>query len=274
MDNVKPNEVIRQLIELGVSKSNLKKREILLKGILSGALLVISTILAFTINIETGKGYAGALAFPVGFVIITLLGFELVTGNFATLPMSLLKKKIYGSQLVRNWGYAFAGNLIGSLFFAFLFYFYLTKGGTNFEHPLIGKTIEVATQKSLVYKKLGTTGWFIAFVKAFLCNWMVTMGVVMAFVSSSTIGKIIAIWLPIFTFFTLGLEHCVVNMFVLPTAILFKAPISISDWWLWNQIPATLGNLLGGFLMTGLSLYYLYRNHDEPQLMHNQERKS
>ena len=43
--------------------------------------------------------------------------------------------------------------------------------------------------------------WAAAFVKGMLCNWMVTLGAVLALVSRSTIGKIVAMWLPIATFF-------------------------------------------------------------------------
>jgi formate/nitrite transporter FocA (FNT family) len=98
-----------------------------------------------------------------------------------------------------------------------------------------------------------------AFVKAILCNWMVCMGVVMGLTSQSTLGKITACWLPVFTFFALGFEHSVVNMFVIPTGMLLGAKVSFADWWLWNQIPVTLGNFAGGFLFTGLMLYWTYR---------------
>jgi len=77
--------------------------------------------------------------------------------------------------------------------------------------------------------------------------------------SNSTVGKIAATWLPIFTFFALGFEHAVVNMFIIPTGILLGAKVSLSEWWVWNQIPVTLGNLVGGFLFTGLALYATYK---------------
>ena len=54
-------------------------------------------------------------------------------------------------------------------------------------------------------------------------------------------------------------EHSVVNMFVIPTGMLMGAKVSITDWWLWNQIPVTLGNLVGGMVLTGLFLYWTYR---------------
>jgi formate/nitrite transporter FocA (FNT family) len=56
-------------------------------------------------------------------------------------------------------------------------------------------------------------------------------------------------------FFAQGFEHSVVNMFLIPAGIIFGAKISLADWWLWNQIPVTFGNLVGGFLFTGLALY-------------------
>ena len=60
-------------------------------------------------------------------------------------------------------------------------------------------------------------------------------------------------------FFAQGFEHSVVNMFMIPTAMIMGAKISVADWWLWNQIPVTLGNLVGGFVFTGLALYATYK---------------
>ena len=96
------------------------------------------------------------------------------------------------------------------------------------------------------------------FVKAILCNWMVCLGVVMAMSSTSTIGRIAGAWMPILVFFAQGFEHSVVNMFVIPAGMLMGANVTVADWWLWNEIPVTLGNLVGGLLFTGLALYVTY----------------
>jgi formate/nitrite transporter FocA (FNT family) len=98
-----------------------------------------------------------------------------------------------------------------------------------------------------------------AFVKAMLCNWLVCMGVVMAMTSSSTLGKIVGAWLPISVFFAQGFEHSVVNMFIIPTGMLMGAKITVAEWWIWNQIPVTLGNAVGGFIFTGLALYLTHK---------------
>jgi formate/nitrite transporter FocA (FNT family) len=78
-------------------------------------------------------------------------------------------------------------------------------------------------------------------------------------VAQSTVSKILAAWLPICIFFGLGYEHAVVNMFLIPTGLLLGAKATPETWWLWNQIPVTLGNLVGGFVFTGLALFSTYR---------------
>jgi formate transporter len=93
---------------------------------------------------------------------------------------------------------------------------------------------------------------------------MVTLGVVMALTSQSTAGKIAAMWLPILTFFAQGFEHSVVNMFAIPAGMMMGAEVSARDWWLWNQIPVTLGNLVGGMLFTGMALQLTYRQRVSP----------
>ena len=81
----------------------------------------------------------------------------------------------------------------------------------------------------------------------------------MAFTSTTTIGKIAAMWLPIMTFFALGFEHAIVNMFVIPAGIMLGANVSIADWWMMNQIPVLLGNIFGGMIFTGFALYLTAR---------------
>jgi len=198
----------------------------------------------------------GALIFPVGFVIIVLLGLELVTGSFALVPLARLEGKISNGMLWSNLAWVFLGNLLGSIFYGALLYASLTTSGAVQPDAIAAKIISLAEAKTIGYAKFGAAGAATVFVKALLCNWMVTMGVVMAMTSSSTVGKIVAAWLPILIFFGQGFEHSVVNMFLIPTGMLLGAKVSFSDWWLWNQIPVTLGNFVGGFLFTGVALYF------------------
>jgi formate transporter len=147
------------------------------------------------------------------------------------------------------------GHLIGEALYAFLYILTITQLGHVTNHAMITKIVAVAEAKTLGYKSLGSDGLIVVFVKAMLCNWMVTLGAVMAMTSKSVIGKIVAMWLPILIFFAQGFEHVVVNMFVIPAGMMLGADVTIADWWLWNQLPVLVGNLVSGFLFTGLALY-------------------
>ena len=116
-----------------------------------------------------------------------------------------------------------------------------------------------AEAKTLEYQALGVAGIGTVFVKAMLCNWLVCLGVFMGLTSKDTVGKIAAIWLPIMVFYGLGFEHAVVYFFMVPMGTFMGADVSIADWWLWNQIPVLLGNLVGGFVFTGLALLRAFR---------------
>jgi formate/nitrite transporter len=188
-----------------------------------------------------------------------LLGLELATGNFALLPVGLLSGDVKLGSLLRNWTFVYLGNFLGSIFYAALFYLAVTNFGASDGGNVAEILRQAAQKKTLAYAALGASGWFTALVKGMLCNWMVTLGVVMAMISRSVIGKIVAMWLPIMTFFALGYEHSIVNMFVIPIGMMFHAPVSTGKWLLWNQLPVTIGNIISGALLTGMALYLTYR---------------
>ena len=144
------------------------------------------------------------------------------------------------------------------MFYGLLFYLALTNFGSSDGGALADQVRQIAQKKTLAYMALGASGWAAALVKGILCNWMVTVGTVLALASRSTVGKIAAMWLPIMTFFAHGYVHSIVNMYLIPAGMMLGAPISWSQWWIWNQIPVTLGNILSGALLTGLALYLTY----------------
>jgi formate/nitrite transporter len=259
MDYFNPASVVAALIEAGKRKAALSKSDILIRGALAGAILAIATELAITAAVQTGVPLVGALIFPVGFVMIVLLNFELVTGSFAVMPMAQMDGAVRLSDTLRNWAWAFLGNLAGSLIFAVMAWGTLTMFGNTPPGAVGDRIAAIADAKTLAFAAHGSAGWAAAFTKAMLCNWMVCMGVVMGAVAQSTISKIVAAWIPICIFFGLGYEHAVVNMFVIPAGIMLGAKTTSESWWLWNQIPVTLGNLCGGMLFTGLALYSTYR---------------
>ncbi|MBC7904052.1 MAG: formate/nitrite transporter family protein [Gemmatimonadaceae bacterium] len=267
MDYVTPKDVSAAMMNAAVTKSALSVKDLLIRGSLSGALLAISVTLAYAAVTQTKLALVGAFVFPVGFVIIVILGLELVTGSFALIPLAYFEKKISFATMLKNLFWVFTGNLFGSLLYAVFYWAAVSEMGTNAETGAIEKMIVAASErKTIGYSAHGGAGMMSAFVKAILCNWMVCMGVVMAMTSKSTLGKILAAGIPIFIFFALGYEHAVVNMFVIPAGMFFGAKVTIADWWMSNQLVVTLGNIVGGLLFTGVAIYYTFNTKNSPAI--------
>lgn len=259
MDYVNPKDLMRDALVAGENKASLAVGDMLIRGILAGVFLGFATSLAVVVTAQGLPPVVGAILFPVGFVMLVLLGLELATGNFALLPSALAAGRISYAKLLRNWSWVYAGNLLGSVLYALLFYWAVTSFGAT-SSGAVGDLLRSAAQKkTLAYMALGSKGWATALIRGILCNWMVTIGVLLALVSRSTVGKVVAMWLPIMTFFAQGFEHSIVNMFVVPAGMMFGAPVSIRSWLFWNQLPVTLGNIISGALFTGLTLYLTYR---------------
>lgn len=259
MDYVPPLKLMEEIEAASMKKAGLSMQGMLLKGFLAGALLAYATAFAFKASDGLPGGAAALVAgavFPVGFAMIVLLGLELATGNFAVLPVGIARGRTTYAGMLRNWSGVYLGNFLGCVFVGFLLAFTLSEGFIQGSGPLGARIIAVARSKTLAYEHAGAAGWLTAFIKGILCNWMVALGTVLGLSSTSTTGKIAAIWLPVSTFFALAFEHSIVNMFVIPTAIMLGADISVQQWLLWNQIPVTLGNIVGGAVLTGLLLHY------------------
>ncbi len=162
--------------------------------------------------------------------------------------------------MVRCICWVFVANLIGSVIYALILWAALTMVGKAPDASGIGAVlVKVGSSKTLHYELFGAAGIFTAFLKGVLCNWFVTLGVILPMTTRSVIGKAIATFVPIYLFFGMGWEHLVVNMFIMPSAMLFGAPIGLGDWWFWNEIPVTIGNFFGGFVFTGAAVGWIYR---------------
>ena len=224
---------------------------------MAGAILALAAVFAISVAVIANSALLGAVLFPVGFCMLYLMGFDLLTGVFVLAPLALIDKRpgVTVKGILRNWGLVFLGNFGGALTVAFMMAFVFTYG-FSIEPGAVGQKIaSVGESRTLGYAEYGVAGWFTIFFRGMLCNWMVSMGVVGAMISTSVSGKVIAMWMPIMLFFFMAFEHSVVNMFLFPSGIIMGGEFSIMDYFIWNEIPTVLGNLVGGLAFTGLTLY-------------------
>ena len=83
---------------------------------MAGAILALAAVFAVTVTVQTGYPLIGAILFPVGFCMLYLLGFDLLTGVFVLAPLALLDKRpgVTIGGVLRNWGLVFVGNFAGA----------------------------------------------------------------------------------------------------------------------------------------------------------------
>ena len=184
---------------------------------------------------------------------------ELFTGN-TMIVMTAASKRIKWSAVWKNWIVVFFGNFLGALVIVglvFLSDMSAMNGGQ------VGQTmVSVAAGKM-------HADWLMLFAKGIMCNFLVCLGVWMAYASKTVADKILAVVFPISAFVACGFEHCVANMFFLPMGALLAScgiapagidPASVNMLGaLYNWSATVPGNIVGGALMVGMMYWFIYR---------------
>ena len=268
-------EVIEQNIQNGIKKTNLTTKKLILLGIAAGFFIGIgaeasSLAMHGISNVGLARTIAGAV-FPIGLMLIVLLGGELFTGN-CLISMAVYDKKAKLKGMIRNLTIVYISNFIGAALMAWMIN---NCGQLNFSDGGAGAfTIKVA---------LGKVGIdpMQAIVSGILCNVLVCLAIFMAATAKDVAGKCIAISLPIFVFVISGFEHCVANMYYIPAGILAAhnplyaakatelygitaeqlSGLNFGTMFS-NLLPVTIGNIIGGMVFVGLLYWYLYRKKE------------
>jgi len=187
-----------------------------------------------------------AAVFPVGLMLIVLVGGELYTGN-CLMTFALLQKKIKVYDYIKSLLQVFTGNFIGALIVVALLYF----GGVYNNQVLSETVVKIANAKlSLTFTQ--------ALSKGILCNILVSLGVWFATTSKDTTGKLLGCWFPVMLFVLTGYEHVVANMFYLPMAAIYDSTITISKILISNFLPVAIGNFIGGGILVPVVYYRVY----------------
>jgi len=252
-----PTEFVTRMVDAGEAKIFMSTRDTVIRAYMAGAILALAAAFAVTVSVQTGQPLLGAILFPVGFCMLYLLGFDLLTGVFTLCPLALIDKRpgVTLGGVLRNWGLVFAGNFAGALTVALFMAIIFTFGFATAPN-LVGQKIGlIGESRTVGYATYGAAGMLTLFIRGVLCNWMVSTGVVGAMLSTSVTGKVLAMWMPVMVFFYMGFEHSIVNMFLFPSGLLLGGNFSLYDYLIWNEIPTVAGNLVGGLTFVGLALY-------------------
>lgn len=117
MSYVKPAQLVSRMVDAGADKMQMSARDTLIRAFMGAALLTMGAAFAVTVATQTGQPLLGAVLFPVGFVILYLFGYDLLTGVFTLGPLAVLARRPGATvpAMLRNWGLVFLGNLGGAI---------------------------------------------------------------------------------------------------------------------------------------------------------------
>jgi formate/nitrite transporter len=257
MSYIAPAEFAAKMVESGESKVFMSTKDTLIRAYMAGAILALAAAFAVTITVNTGNALVGALLFPVGFCLLYLLGFDLLTGVFTLVPLAWIAKRpgVTLGGVLRNWWLVFIGNFAGAMTVALFMAIIFTTGFSHAPNAVGERIGMIGESRTVGYAAAGMAGMLTLFIRAVMCNWMVSTGVVAAMMSSSVSGKVIGMWMPIVVFFYLGFEHSIVNMYLFPSGLMLGGEYTWVDYFLWNEIPTVVGNLVGGVTFVGAMIY-------------------
>lgn len=267
-------EVVEKYIEGCRTKIQMSNARLFGKAILAGMMIAMgaaaSSVAAHTVSDVGLARLAAAVVFPVGLMMVILLGAELFTGD-CLVAISVCDKKEKLLSVVRLLFVVYVGNFVGATLLALGIYF---SGQLDYSAGMLGAyTIKVAMGKvSLSFSK--------GIVSGILCNILVCAAVLMAMCAKDITGKLLASFFTIMLFVTAGFEHCVANMYYITAGLLAKQNpkyvelamsaygysaeqmenLNLTGYFLTNLLPVTIGNILGGVVFIGMPLYYLNRN--------------
>ncbi|MGI6132238.1 MAG: formate/nitrite transporter family protein [Bacillota bacterium] len=255
-----PSEVAATAVGMGVAKSRASSGALTVLGFLAGSFIAISAVLSHTISYSLGP-WAGpsvvriisGLPFSLGIVMVIVGGGELFTGN-SLMVMALIDKRIPFGALTRNWIIVYFANMAGAIFVAWLYYrtgLWESADGTCAE-----SLMAIAVRKS-------SLGFWPAFFRGVLCNWLVCMGVWMSYSADDVVGRLVPSAMAVSAFVMCGAENSVANMFYIPAGFMVSStPVaecvaSLAR----NLLPVTFGNVVGGGLLVGTMYWWAYVRH-------------
>jgi len=244
------------MIEQAVIKHATRYDKIFFKAVLAGIMLSFGGLMNVIINagstdLNSGNPalvkILGGFVFPSGFVLIVMLGLELLTSNMMVFPMAVVTRAIPWWSLLVNWTIVTFGNLVGSLFSATILVHY---SGIVSTDPFPSGIVAYAEKKGV------TPEWHQIFLRGIGCNILVCLAVWLASGAKDTASKLIAIWIPIWIFVAVAFDHVIANMFYLPLGIMFGADLTVAGYIRKSLIATYLGNIVGAAIVWIPAVYF------------------
>lgn len=276
-DLLLPAAMAKVAEEAGVYKATKHPLKTFYLAITAGVFISIAFVFYITATTGTGTmpfGMAklvGGICFSLGLILCVVCGADLFTST-VLIVVAKASGRITWGQLAKNWLNVYFGNLVGALLFVLLMWLsgeYMTANGQWGLNVL--QTADHKVHHTFIE----------AVCLGILANLMVCLAVWMSYSGRSLMDKAFIMVLPVAMFVASGFEHSIANMFMIPMGIVIRdfaspefwtavgsAPenfshLTVMNFITDNLIPVTIGNIIGGGLLVGLTYWVIYLREND-----------
>ncbi|MBO4955021.1 MAG: formate/nitrite transporter family protein [Muribaculaceae bacterium] len=245
-----PQQITQAALEAGCAKTALSPLRLSVLAVMAGAFIALGGILSIVAGWGLPEATASnpglqrllsGLTFPIGLILVVVLGAELFTGNNATMIPGYMAGRHRFTAVAYNWLIVYFGNLAGALLFAWGLVYC---AGLTAAEPYHTAVVNTALTKV-------SLPWLTVLLRGIGANWCVCLAVWLALAGKTLVEKAIGCLLPVMAFVVLGYEHCIANMFFIPLGMMEGADVTLWQFVWANLIPATIGNIIGGAVFVG-----------------------
>lgn len=214
---------------------------------------MLSIVLTVGVDVPGLARLLAGLGFAAGFTLVILSGSALFTEANVLLPELFLSRRGPDLRLLRFWAIVWAGNLAGAVFVGFML------NAADAIGPATAERLAEIIDEKMRFEQMGIEGWLRVVASGILANWLVGMAAFLATAARTVSGKILGILLPIIAFTALGLQHVPANMGYFAAALIHgDAGTTAAEAFVWNLLPATIGNLVGGAVLVALLFWFTF----------------
>lgn len=266
MDAYEPDEIAKQVLNIGVKKTNFLVYKTVILGILGGCFISFGALYEIYIlahpEIQMGTAVIiGPLFYAVGYIIAFIAGAEIFTTNNLS-AMALATGKVKMIDVFLNWTTVLFANIIGAGFVVVLFYFSGLVG--LYDNALIdvAKTI---TSEKLTFGPLETV------VIGLFGNMLICAGLWISMAGRTVTDKFLALLVPVAAVPALNFQHSTGNMFQFFLALVTETDtvdldlpsevtaLAVTS----NLVLVSIGNVIGGGVFIALIYYFVFIKDSE-----------
>ncbi|KAG0670955.1 hypothetical protein C6P42_003723, partial [Pichia californica] len=242
---ITPHEAALAVVATSMKKSRLPFHILFINSIMGAFLFSTGSMLhvmcqAGSAEMQNGWGMflslAQGMVYAIGLFFVIVCGMELFNSNILFFSVGVMRGAVTFMDLAISWLISFWVNLASTLFVVYVICYC---SGVFKQAEYVMGTIQIASTKN-------SFSFAETLLKGIAGNFFVCLAVYLQIMVKPLHVKFLMIFLPIFTFVSVGFTHVVADMFLVPAGIFNNCGYGFGHYFWKIMLPGAIGNIIGG----------------------------